>query len=140
MVDVYNDDMRVRLVSAVAIWALGACAAAAQDSWSCSVVDVGKPQVIKLTVGKSTVSMSDRRSRLLAKLEVNKTDATTLTLIADSKDALVAVSDVRFTDEPGTTSDVSIDTVVIDKRTGALTITTASTSTKPVELKGRCTP
>jgi hypothetical protein len=128
------------LSSAMVIWVLGAGASAAEETWSCSVIDEGKPQVIKLKVGKGTVSMSDWRVRLLAKFGIDKTDNTTLRLISDTKEALVAVSDVRVNNEPGTMSDVSMDTVAINKKTGAMTITTASTYSKPEEVKGNCAP
>jgi hypothetical protein len=84
--------------------------------------------------------MSDWRFRLLAKFGIDKTDTTALRLISDTKEALVAVSDVRVNNEPGTMSDVSMDTVAINKRTGAMTITTASTYSKPEETKGNCAP
>ncbi len=140
--DVYNHGMRTGrlLSSAMVIWVLGAGASAAEETWSCSVIDEGKPQVIKLKVGKGTVSMSDWRVRLLAKFGIDKTDNTPLRLISDTKEALVAVSDVRVNNEPGTMSDVSMDTVAINKRTGAMTITTASTYSKPEETKGNCAP
>jgi hypothetical protein len=87
---------------------------------------------------KGKVSMSDWRSRLLEKFAINKNDDNTLRLISDTKDALVAVSDMRVNEEPGTMHEVSIDSYAIDKYTGALTITTAATASTVTEIKGNC--
>jgi hypothetical protein len=71
-------------------------------------------------------------------VSVNKDDENALRLITDTKDALVAVSDVRVNREPGTMQEVSMDTYAIDKYTGMLTITTAATAAKVSEIKGNC--
>lgn len=119
-----------------------ACAAsrttAAEETWACSIIEDGKPQVIKFTSAKSSVRMSDWRSRLLGMFGTNMDDMNTLQLVADNKDALVAVSTPRVNREMGTTVEVSIDIYAIDKYTGQLTITTASTATNAGEIKGKC--
>jgi hypothetical protein len=130
-----NPVKKTMFLAVVMTWAAPALA---DDIWSCSIVDEGKPQVIKFHVGKGKVMMSDWRSRLMEKFSVNKDDENTLRLITDTKDALVAVSDVRVNREPGTMQEVSIDTYAIDKYTGMLTITTAATSAHVSEIKGNC--
>jgi hypothetical protein len=110
--------------------------ALADDVWSCSVIDEGKPQVIKFIVNKDTVAISDWRSRLMEKFDIGKGDA--LRLITNTKDAMVAVSDVRVNREAGTLQEVSMDTYAIDKKTAMLTITTANTGHAATEVKGNC--
>ncbi|MGY3356430.1 hypothetical protein ACVWZK_003093 [Bradyrhizobium sp. GM0.4] len=130
--------MRQVLLSIVLLGCAAGPAAAAEETWACSIVDDGKPQVIKFKIGKSTVSMSDWRSRLMSKFLIDKTDSNTLRLILDNKDAVVAVSEPRVNRETGTLQEVSMDTYAIDKYTGHLTITTAATATKAAEIKGNC--
>jgi hypothetical protein len=132
--------MSIRNASLVAIACLVSGRAMADDVWSCSIVDDGKPQVIKFrVVGKDKkVMMSDWRSRLMEKYSINKDDENTLRLIVDTKEALVAVSDVRVNREAGTPQEVSMDTYAIDKYTAMLTITTAATASRASEIKGNC--
>ena len=113
-------------------------AAAAEKTWACSIIEEGKPQVIKFKIGKSTVSMTDWRSRLMNSFGIDKSGDNTLRLIMDNKDALVAVSEPRVNREPATLQEVSMDTYAIDKYTGNLTITTANTGHNAVEIKGNC--
>jgi hypothetical protein len=123
------------LVAMAIAWAAPALA---DETWSCSIIEEGKPQVVKFRFSKGKISMSNWQSRLMNKFSVNNDDENALRLITDTKDALVAVSDVRVNREPGTMQEVSMDTYAIDKYTGMLTITTAATSAHVSEIKGNC--
>src|ERR1700760_693115 len=100
--------MSYRTIALVAMLCLSAGQAAADEVWSCSVIDDGKPQVIKFRAVKGKVLMSDWRSRLMDKFAVSKEAENTLQLIADDKDSLVAVSGVRTEREAGQLQETSI--------------------------------
>jgi hypothetical protein len=115
-----------------------AAPALADETWSCSIIEEGKPQVIKFTVGKDHVSMSDWRTRLGTLVGIGSEGDIKLRLISNDKEALVAVSDVRVNREKATLQETSIDVYAIDKKVDQLTITTANTAHRPDEIKGNC--
>jgi hypothetical protein len=131
--------MRNVLLLTTAILAFAARPAAADDVWSCSVVQEGKPQVLKIRVGKITASSSNWITRLANEFGGDMNHDLALLPISNTKDALVLVSQVRIEKEAGHLSEVSLDTIAINRRTGELTITTVSTLNKPEEIKGKCT-
>jgi CBS domain-containing protein len=131
-------DAMIRSTVMVAIICLVSGRAMADEVWSCSVIEDGKPQVIKFTVGKDSVSMSDWRTRLGTLVGIGSEGDIKLRLIANSKEAIVAVSEVRVNREPATLQETSIDVYAIDKKVSHLTITTANTAHKPDEIKGNC--
>jgi hypothetical protein len=112
--------------------------ALADETWSCSVIDDGKPQVIKFTVGKDYISMSDWRTRLGTLVGIGSEGDSKLRRISNDKEAMVAVSDVRVNREKATLQETSIDVYAIDKYTGNLTITTVNTGHHATEIKGNC--
>jgi len=124
----------IRFMLAIALCAVGQAAAA--ETWSCSVIDDGKPQIVKFTTTGGSVTMSDWGSRVMKDFGVDATSK--LRLITDTKDALVAIAEPYVNREPATWQEVSIKVYVIDKYTRELTITKASTATKVVEMKGNC--
>jgi hypothetical protein len=132
--------MSIRNATLVAIACLVSGRALADEVWSCSIVDDGKPQVIKFraVAKEKKVMMSDWRTRLMGRYSVNKDGEDALRLIADTNESMVAVSDVRTNREAGTLQETSMDTYAIDKYTGQLTITTANTGHPAGEIKGNC--
>jgi hypothetical protein len=100
------------LVAAMAV-GIGAASAQVGQVWSCSVVDNGKPQVVKLTVGKAAVSVSDWRTRLMDEMIPDNKHSYTLRLIADTKDVLVGNPNV--TKEVGQRSDVTTEMFAINR-------------------------
>jgi hypothetical protein len=130
--------MRHLLLSIALLGGAAPALALTNETWSCSIIEEGKPQVVKFRVYKGKVMMSDWRSRIMNKYAINKDDEGSLRLIADDKDSLVAASDVRTEREAGHLQETSIDVYAIDKYTGQLTITTANTGHAAVEIKGNC--
>ena len=131
--------MRNVLLLTTAILAFAARSAAADDVWSCPVIQEGKPQVLKIKVGKTNALVSNWITRLSDEFGGDMNHDVALQAISNTKDALVLVSQVRIENEAGHLSEVSLETIAINKRTGELTITTVSTLNKPEEIKGNCT-
>lgn len=113
-------------------------AAAEAESWSCAVVDAGKPQAVKVTTNGGKATLNSYRQRLL-KAYMNETGDIRANLIRDDKDTLVVVTDGKLTSDPDLIRDVQVDVVAIDKRSGKMSYTTVSTTYLPAELKGVCT-
>jgi hypothetical protein len=112
--------------------------AADAETWSCSVVDEGKPQVVKVTTNGGTATLNSYRQRLL-KTYMNEAGDVGANLIRDDRDSLVVVTDGKLTSDPGLIRDVQVDVVAIEKRSGKIAYTTVSTAYLPAELKGTCT-
>jgi hypothetical protein len=139
MSSVYKRLMRNLLVLSAAVLLLAVPPAAADDVWSCSIIQEGKPQVLKIRVGKTTASMSTWITRLVDEFGSEKNNDFTLQPITNTRDAVVLLSPIRVEKEAAHRSEVSVDTIAINKRTGELSITTVSTLKKPDEIKGQCT-
>ena len=95
--------------------------------------------MLKIKVGKINALVSNWITRLADEFGGDMNHDVALQPISNTKDALVLVSQVRIENEAGHLSEVSLETIAINKRTGELTITTVSTLNKPEEIKGNCT-
>jgi hypothetical protein len=105
--------------------------------WACSVIDDGKPQVLKFTVQGAELSVSDWTSRLGESVVKGSSFAQKMRILEDSKSGLVAVGE-PFHSDPGERSNVGARVIVIDKRTGELVNTLVTTSGESSELRGNC--
>jgi hypothetical protein len=118
---------------------IGSTPAAAATTWICSVIQDGKPQVMKYTVEKNLVAVSDPLSRLIDKFVTTPGEPLiSLKLVEDSAKGLVAVGDGIST-APGELSNYSTRMLIINKHTGAMSYLLLSTLSEPSETKGNCT-
>lgn len=129
--------IRYILVLAVAILA-GLTTAKADITWVCSILEDGKPQVIKYAVGKNGVTVTDWRDRLGEKYVGPGVGGIRLKVVEDNAQGMVAVGAGSGT-EPGQRSNYSSRMLIINKHTGELSDSELSTLTAPVETKGLCT-
>lgn len=122
---------------AVAMLPALAGSARADGAWSCSIIDDGKPQVLKIVSYKGKATVSDWRGRLVSRM-MGKTGDEAAKIIKDDKDALIVTSEVRMQRESGQTQNVSVDVFAIDKKQDVISVTTVSTATPVSEVKGNC--
>lgn len=117
----------------------GITTAHAAETWICSVIDAGKPQVIKLNVENGAVSLSSWGTRIIQKYQVVPSPDPKLRLIEDTKDSLIAIDKPAHVHESGQRSDLSVVVYALNKTTGELSRTMVSTATAASEMRGNCT-
>lgn len=135
--------MLARLVWTLAFAQFGlAPATAATVTWACSIIEDGKPQIVKYTIHDSNVIVSDWQSRIIdwasEKFKMGKFEGVRLKVIEDNPKGLVAVGDGIPT-SPGEPSDYSTRMLIINKHTGAMSYLWLSTLSEPSWTKGTCT-
>jgi hypothetical protein len=131
--------MITRLALTVAFVALmGLTATAGTMTWVCSVIEDGKPQVIKYTVDKNNVLVSDPITRLANEYGTPGQAYIKLKVVEDNAKGLIAVGD-GIPMDPGEASNYSARVLMINKHTGAMSYLWLSTLNEPVATKGTCT-
>jgi hypothetical protein len=135
----WEGEMTCRYAVVLAVGALAApTTAKANDTWFCSISKEGKPEVIKYTVDKHVITVTDRRTRLLEKYFGPEPFTTSMKIIEDNERGLIAVASGQGS-EPGERSNYSSRMLIINKHTGEVSDTELSTFSAPVETKGTCT-
>jgi hypothetical protein len=134
--------MLTRLVWTFAFAQIGLAPATAETvTWACSIIEDGKPQVLKYTIQDNNVVVSDWQSRIIdwadEKFRIKKHEGIRLKVVEDNTKGLIAVGDGIPTD-PGEPSDYSTRMLIINKHTGAMSYLWLSTRSGPSETKGTC--
>ncbi|WP_315756465.1 MULTISPECIES: hypothetical protein [unclassified Bradyrhizobium] len=118
---------------------LGATPCHAGAIWYCSILDDGKPKVVKYTINQSQVVVEDGTTQGQSQKR--------LTLIEDNANGLIAVA-LGVSTEPsneliekylnGGKPDYRTRVLILNKKTGEMSDVQVSTRDKPVETTGSC--
>jgi hypothetical protein len=125
--------MTWRYAVVLAVGALAAPTAKANDTWFCAITTEGKSQIIKYTVGKNVVTVTEGRARLFEKYFGPEFIPNSMKVLEDNAKGLIAVAAGQGT-EPGEWSNYSSRMLIINKQTGALSDTELSTNTSIIKF------
>lgn len=133
--------MTLRYVGALLVAAcLGPAPAKAEPNiWVCSIIQWGRPQIVKYMIKDDVVWISTSGSRLITRyLGEGSGYSASLKITEETEDGLVAVGG-GVPAAKGEPSDYSARVLIINKRTGASSDAEISTRSAPIEVKGNCT-
>jgi len=136
-----TQSIMVASVSLIAM--LGSVTASSAAGWSCSVIEDGKPQVIKIKIIGNVIAVSDWMSRTADSLFKSTFKSTErsfddkMQIIANSKFGMIAISE-PFHSDPGERVNFGARIIVIEKHTQEMILTVVSTAGERIEYKGNC--